>query len=125
MTRRRIIFKDCKNRMYITAEYNGDKSELEERSAKDCCDKNWDEILQDFEDVRTVEDFVTADLNAQQHYHNSDIILGRGDVVKFDFEYFPIEKFFAFDNISADEIYLIENGKIQQLKEQDEIKRLF
>ena len=116
MTRRRIIFTDNKGRMYATEEYNGDKHDFEQRGMYGYCDKDWNDIIKVFEYVGTVEDFVKADLVAQQYYHNPDYIFWSGGVQKIDFEYLPIERIYNIEDVSADEIYLVENGNVTLLE---------
>ena len=115
MTRRRIIFTDTEGRMYATEEYNGDKHDFEWRGMYGYCDKNWDDIIKDFEGVKTIEDFVKADLKAQQYYHNPEFVFCNG-VQKVDFEYLPIERIYNIEDISADKIYLVENGNVTLLE---------
>lgn len=112
MTRRRIIFTDNKGRMYATEEYNGDKQDFEYRGMYGYCDKDWKDIIKAFEYVSTVDDFVKADLIAQQYYHNPDYIFWSNGVQKIDFEYLPIKRIDNIEDISANEIYLVENGNV-------------
>lgn len=97
MTRRRVYFYDQKqNKLYSTPEFNGDKEEFVEfRKAEDSCDKNFNEILREFEGVKTFEEFKKASNKAQSYYHSF-----LGDTV------LPIEE---KENIEYnDEIYMID-----------------
>lgn len=72
MTRRRVYFYDYKqNKLYSTPEFNGDKEEFVKFSKhEDSCDKNFDEILEEFEGVKTLEEFKNASNKAQSYYHS-------------------------------------------------------
>jgi len=55
----------------MTPEFNGDKSEYAARgTSNDSCDKNWDEIMQDFHGVATLSQFNQANESAQAAYHS-------------------------------------------------------
>jgi hypothetical protein len=73
MTRRRVIFYAPKEKtLYMTPEFNGDKSEFGTRKInEDSCDKNWDEIMEYFKDITTLSQFEDASKTAQAVYHSS------------------------------------------------------
>lgn len=102
MTRRRVYFYDNKqNKLYSTPEFNGDKEEFVKfRKAEDSCDKNFNEILQKFEGVKTLKEFEMASNKSQSYYHSF-----LGDTI------LPIEE---KENVEYnDEIYMInKEGKI-------------
>lgn len=72
MTRREIYFFDKEsNKLYVTPEFNGDKEEFALfRKHGDSCDKNWNEIIKEFENIKTLEDFKVASDKAQSYYHS-------------------------------------------------------
>lgn len=102
MTRRRIYFYDHEqNKLYSTPEFNGDKEEFVKfRKAEDSCDKNFNEILQEFEGVKTLKEFEMASNKSQSYYHSF-----LGDTI------LPIEE---KENVEYnDEIYMVnKDGKI-------------
>jgi hypothetical protein len=72
MTRRYIIFYDEESGSYYsTPEFNGDKSEMLGFGSQDSCDKDWPEIVQEFQGVDTLEKFKAASEKAQGYYHSS------------------------------------------------------
>jgi hypothetical protein len=72
MTRRNIIFyDDISHSFYSTPEFNGDKTEMENIRSNDSCDKDWADIIKEFENVKTLIDFKIANNNAQKFYHSS------------------------------------------------------
>lgn len=98
MTRRRVYFYDQKqNKLYSTPEFNGDKEEFVKfRKAEDSCDKNFNEILQEFKGVKTFEEFKRASNKAQSYYHSF-----LGD------EILPIQE--VEEKNYCDEIYMIND----------------
>ncbi|MDR1902370.1 MAG: hypothetical protein LBQ88_08845 [Treponema sp.] len=71
MIRRYIIFYDGESGYYYsTPEFNGDKSEMEAFSSQDSCDKDWPEIVLEFERVDTLQKFKAAGEKAQGYYHS-------------------------------------------------------
>jgi hypothetical protein len=71
MTRRRIAFIDPQTQqIYCTPEFNGDKSEFEKIESSDRCDKDWPDIFNLFRQVKTLDEFITANKNAQSFYHS-------------------------------------------------------
>ncbi len=58
MPRRRIIFWNSDNKIYVSDEYNRDKAELEQFGSRDSCDKTWPEILEPLDSVTTLVDFI-------------------------------------------------------------------
>jgi hypothetical protein len=71
MTRRHLIFYDEETRYYYsTPEFNGDKSEFEAFVCLDLCDKDWPDIVREFDDVDGLEKFKAASVKAQIHYHS-------------------------------------------------------
>ena len=106
MTRRRVIFYNPADGMlYMTPEFNGDKSEYAARGGSlDSCDKDWHEIRQHFDGVTTITEFVYANIVAQSAYHSC-----LGD------EVLPIEEV-GESAISCDErIYLSKEAKDRYL----------
>ncbi|GHU75349.1 hypothetical protein FACS189461_1450 [Spirochaetia bacterium] len=71
MTRRTIIFLDESGNVYITPEFNGDKSEFEKFGSQDSCNQDWAEIEAVFWDVKTLEKFRAASEKAQGFYHSN------------------------------------------------------
>jgi hypothetical protein len=71
MTRRYIVFYDDESGYYYsTPEFNGDKSEMETFGSQDSCDKDWTEIVFEFEGVDNLNKFKTASEKAQSYYHS-------------------------------------------------------
>lgn len=72
MTRREIYFYDKNSlKLYVTPEFNGDKEEFDLfKKHGDSCDKNWDEIIKEFENVKTLDEFKIASNKAQSYYHS-------------------------------------------------------
>jgi hypothetical protein len=71
MTRRYIVFfDDVTSFYYSTPEFNGDKSEMKGTRSMDSCEKDWPEIIREFEDVDTLEKFKAASVKAQSYYHS-------------------------------------------------------
>jgi len=72
MTRRHVVFYDPdKNKLHMTPEFNGDKSEFALIGAgTDSCDKDWDEIIQCFQNVKTLSQFKEANRMAQSFYRS-------------------------------------------------------
>ena len=72
MTRRIVVWTDESSGVtYKTPEFNGDRNEFLQfhgESASDSCSTDWDEIFREFEDVRTLKDFVAANIRAQKYY---------------------------------------------------------
>lgn len=98
MTRRTIYFYDKVNsNLYVTPEFNGDKEEFIKFSKRgDSCDKNWNEILEKFKGVKTLEEFKRASAQAQRYYHSC-----LGD------EILPIK--IANEITQSDEVYMINS----------------
>jgi hypothetical protein len=71
MTRRTIIFIDESANVYITPEFNGDKSEFEKFGSSDSCDHDWAEIEAVFRGINTLEEFKAANEKVQGFYHSS------------------------------------------------------
>jgi hypothetical protein len=72
MTRRYIVFFDDVTRFYYsTPEFNGDKSEMTAMRSMDSCEKDWLEIVREFDVVDTLEKFKAASVKAQSYYHSS------------------------------------------------------
>jgi len=103
MTRRKVYFFDDKsNKLYSTPEFNGDKYEFDYfRKKGDYCDKNFDEIIKEFNGVKSLEDFKKASDKVQSYYHSrivEQVILPIEEVKKITYN---------------DEIYMIDkNGNI-------------
>lgn len=68
MTRRRVCFVTQKGIRYVSPEYNGDKEEFELFGMKDTCEKNWSEIMNVFNAVKTFPDFVKALVTVASYY---------------------------------------------------------
>ena len=113
MTRRKIYFFDSKTKkLYATPEFNGDKNEFEFfRKRGDSCDKNFDEILKEFNNIRTLEEFTNASNKAQSYYHSG---FGKDSIL-------PIEETSRITY--NDEIYIIDNEGKPYLYNQEELKR--
>lgn len=114
MTRRKIYFYDKKqNKLYATPEFNGDKEEFVEfRKHEDSCDKNFNEILQEFKGVKTLEEFNKATDKAQSYYHS---FLGNNNL--------PIEE--KEDIEYKDEIYMINTEGEVYLYNPKELSRKY
>lgn len=113
MTRRKIYFFDSKTKkLYSTPEFNGDKNEFGFfRKRGDSCDKNFDEILKEFDNIKTLEEFKKASNKAQSYYHSgfgSDSILSIEETSKITYN---------------DEIYLIDKEGKPFLYNPQELKR--
>jgi hypothetical protein len=71
MTRRYIVFyDDVTSSYYSTPEFNGDKTEMAAFGSQDSCEKDWPEIVQEFQGVDTLQKFKTASDKAQGYYHS-------------------------------------------------------
>lgn len=77
MTRKIILFKDpISKAIYATPEFNGDKSEFlillqqSEANSLDGCDKDWKDIITEFFDITTLQEFKQASEKAQSYYHS-------------------------------------------------------
>lgn len=72
MTRRRLYYFDkLSKKLYCTPEFNGDKKEFDLFSKRgDYCDKNFDEILKEFEGIKSLQEFENASNKAQSYYHS-------------------------------------------------------
>lgn len=81
MTRRRILFINTDGKQYLTAEYNGDKSELESFHSTDSCEKKWEDIEAEFRLCNTLDEFNETDKRSQAYYHSS---LGANEYVPAD-----------------------------------------
>ena len=104
MIRRKIIFKDdITGKLFVTPEFNGDKEGYEKRgNCLDGCDKNWDEILEEFVGIETLDDFKKASERAQKHYHS---FLGE-DIL-------PVEEIKDISEAKGcDYTYIVENEKV-------------
>lgn len=113
MTRRKVYFYDNKtNKLYSTPEFNGDKNEFAFFSKRgDSCDKNFEEILKEFDDVKTLEDFEKASNKAQSYYHSGfieDSILPIEEVGKITYN---------------DEIYILNDDGKPYLYNTKELER--
>lgn len=108
MRRRVVVFEDKDGMIYSTPEFNGDKEAYEMRGmtgkSVDGCSKNWDEILKDFESVTTLEEFKKASEKAQGYYWS---FLGEVEILPV----VGLDK--SLDCFNADEIYIVENGKVK------------
>jgi len=106
MIRRNIILKDSlTGKLFVTPEFNGDKEEFETRKfCSDGCGKNWDEILKEFEGVRTLKEFEEVSERVQNYYHSS-----------FGVEILPVEEIQEISEIKNDYVYLIEEGNVKVL----------
>ncbi len=71
MTRRILYFTGCSGQIFVTPEYNGDKSEFKKFSSNDICYRDWAGIEAEFRDVKTIEDFHAANRRAQSCYCSS------------------------------------------------------
>jgi hypothetical protein len=71
MTRRVLYFTGYPGQIFATPEYNGDKSEFEKFGSKDICHRDWVGIEAEFRDVKTIEDFKSANKRAQSCYCSS------------------------------------------------------
>jgi len=72
MTRRRIVFKvPGMNQRYVTPEFNGDKTEFEQFKMGDTCTATWDEIMDMFDPVSSLDEFKAANEKAQRCYVSS------------------------------------------------------
>ena len=113
MTRRKVYFYDNKTKkLYSTPEFNGDKNEFAFFSKRgDSCDKNFDEILKEFNGVKTLKEFENASNNAQNYYHSG--------FVKNSF--LPIEE--VKEITYNDEIYVVDSEGNPYLYNPQEIKR--
>jgi hypothetical protein len=71
MVRRYLVFYDNETGYYYsTPEFNGDKSEMEAFGSRDSCDKDWPDIVLEFEGVKNLKDFKAASERAQGYYHS-------------------------------------------------------
>ena len=71
MTRRKVLFRDvASGQCYITPEFNGDKTELLQKKSGDSCDRDWQEIIEEFKGAKTLDEFQKANANAQGYYHS-------------------------------------------------------
>ncbi|PGK51650.1 hypothetical protein CN918_28050 [Priestia megaterium] len=101
MIRRNIVFHDTKERkFYVSAEFNGDKTELERRKSRDWCDKDFSEIVKSFNGVETLEDFKKSVGTAQSFYHSC---FG-------ECEWEAIEVYDSLAEINNDEVYVVSQG---------------
>ncbi len=113
MTRRKIYFFDKENKkLYSTPEFNGDKSEFNLFSKRgDSCDKDFNEILREFEKIKTLEEFRGASDKAQNYYHSGFV----GTVT------LPIEEVSKITY--NDEIYMLDNNGNPYLYNPSELTR--
>ena len=113
MTRRKVYFYDSKTKkLYSTPEFNGDKNEFAFFSKRgDSCDKNFDEILKEFNGVKILKEFENASNKAQNYYHS-------GFVKK---SLLPIEE--VKEITYNDEIYVVDSEGNPYLYNPPEIKR--
>jgi hypothetical protein len=71
MTRRYFVFYDDETGYYYsTSEFNGDKSEMAAFHSWDSCDKDWPDIVSEFDGVKSLKDFKAASERAQGYYHS-------------------------------------------------------
>lgn len=73
MTRRRVIFTEpTTKKKYMAPEFNGDKQwfiKLHGDDGANICDMDWGTIYRSyFQEVKTLADFQSANMNAQRHY---------------------------------------------------------
>lgn len=101
MKRRRVYFYCANGEVYVTPEFNGDKSEFIAFGSLDRCDKDWSDIIRSFAQCQTLSDFERVNEQSQRLYHS---ILGDVDIL-------PVEKVTSGSNPpSCDEEYhLSEN----------------
>lgn len=71
MTRRQVYFLSISGKFYVSEEYNGDKTELEAIGSADSCEKTWAEILEVFDRVTSLTEFLSAMSKVQMYYHSS------------------------------------------------------
>jgi len=72
MTRRKVLFRDVESGdCFLTPEFNGDKLEMSWTKSDDSCDKNWEDIFEEFKNVKTLEEFKKVSARAQEYYHSS------------------------------------------------------
>jgi hypothetical protein len=55
---------------WVTPEFNGDKSELQQMKSNDSCDKDWEEIFEEFKNVKTLDEFQKQSAKAQGYYRS-------------------------------------------------------
>lgn len=107
MTRRRVIFWNSDNKTYVSDEYNGDKTELEQFGSSDSCDKTWPEILELLNGVTTLVDFMKAISQINRCYHSClpgvELIGTRLNVSH------NLEELYALVD-GLDEVYSIKSG---------------
>jgi hypothetical protein len=106
MKYRNIVFLDKDGKMYATPEYKGDKREIESyRSADskgDTFEKNWEEVLDEFRGVESLDEFKKITEKTQRYAKSCS-----GNV-----EIRPAEEIADIKYVVGDEVYLIVNGCI-------------
>lgn len=95
MTRRVVVFHSGDGSIYVTDEFNGDKSELETIGSSDYCERDWHEIMLMFTEYPNYLDFIKANYSAQECYHSH---------LSHEQEILPPRK------ISQDELYKLEDA---------------
>lgn len=107
MTRRRVIFWNNDNKAYVSDEYNGDKTELEQFGSSDFCDKTWPEILELLNGVTTLVDFMKAISRINRCYHSrlpgAELVGTRLNVSH------NLEELYALVD-GLDEVYSVKSG---------------
>ena len=102
MTRRKVYYFDKQTeKLYSTPEFNGDKNEFNLFSKRgDSCDKDFEEIIKEFDNIKNLEEFKNASNKAQSYYHSGFV----------GTEILPIEE--VSEITYNDEIYMLDrNGK--------------
>ena len=115
MTRRKVYYFDTKTKkLYSTPEFNGDKSEFNLFSKRgDSCDKDFNEILKEFENIKTLEEFKSASDKAQSYYHSGFV----------GTEVLPIEE--VSEITYNDEIYMLDGNGNPYLYNPSELTRKY
>lgn len=70
MTRRTVMFINSDGKVYMTSEYNGDKSEFAMFGAGDSCEKDWADIMGEFRESLSLPVFIETDRRCQGYYHS-------------------------------------------------------
>lgn len=67
-----MFYNSKDSTLYMTPEFNGDKSEFGTRNEnEDSCAKNWDEIMKHFHGISTLHQFKDASNAAQSEYRSA------------------------------------------------------
>lgn len=106
MIRRKVIFKDTlTGKLFVSPELNGCKEEYKERKlCSDGCIKSWNEMLEDFESVKTLQEFEEVSEKVQNYYFTP-----------FGVEILPIKEITSIQEVKSDYIYLVEDGHVKIL----------